>query len=250
MACGWTSANVRERHMICSDRNTCSGRADAETFMKPAAEQCEPAPSISEGRIAFVQFGLYQIEWLQDLSTKPRVPSAFTAPTGQLPQSSVHMRALFADYSVCDVTIPINLRTNRAVGYAFVDLTTPLQAQTAIVSLPGWEHSQAVEVQRMGHKLFDKDLITLGALRGRIDIDTPEFDIGVPVRRLGIAGVEEEDILEVEIGATRRTLIFEEGGEVVFGDSAVGRTSWKRWEGVYSGSSSRYSVVGRASFQK
>ena len=41
------------------------------------------------------------------------------------------MRALFADYDMCSVTIP---RTNRAVGYGFVDLTTPLQAQTAIVS--------------------------------------------------------------------------------------------------------------------
>jgi RNA recognition motif-containing protein len=47
------------------------------------------------------------------------------------------MRALFADHSVCDVTVPINPRSNRAVGYAFVDLTTPLQAQTAIVSLSG-----------------------------------------------------------------------------------------------------------------
>ena len=43
------------------------------------------------------------------------------------------MRALFADYDVCSVTIPINPRTNRPMGYAFVDLTTPPLAQTAIV---------------------------------------------------------------------------------------------------------------------
>lgn len=41
---------------------------------------------------------------------------------------------------------------------------------------------QAVEVHRMGYKLFDKDLIILGALRGKIDTESPEFEVGVPVK--------------------------------------------------------------------
>ena len=41
---------------------------------------------------------------------------------------------------------------------------------------------QAAEAQRMGHKLFDKDLLILGALRGKIDTDSPEFLIDVPVK--------------------------------------------------------------------
>jgi RNA recognition motif-containing protein len=45
------------------------------------------------------------------------------------------MRKLFADYDVYSVTIPTNPRTNRPVGYAFVEVTTPLQAQTAIILL-------------------------------------------------------------------------------------------------------------------
>jgi hypothetical protein len=44
------------------------------------------------------------------------------------------------------------------------------------------EDSQAIEVQRIGHKLFDKDLIILGALRGKIDTESSEFEIGVRVK--------------------------------------------------------------------
>lgn len=47
------------------------------------------------------------------------------------------LSALFAEFDVNAVTIPTNPRTNRPMGYAFVELATPLQAQTAIVSLSG-----------------------------------------------------------------------------------------------------------------
>lgn len=44
------------------------------------------------------------------------------------------------------------------------------------------EDSQAVEVQEVGHKLYDKDLIILGAFRGKIDTESSEFQIGVRVK--------------------------------------------------------------------
>ena len=47
------------------------------------------------------------------------------------------LSALFAEFDVKAVTIPANPHTNRPVGYAFVELTTPLQVQTAIISLSG-----------------------------------------------------------------------------------------------------------------
>jgi hypothetical protein len=42
--------------------------------------------------------------------------------------------------------------------------------------------AQALEALRMGHKLFDKDLIILAALRGKIDTGSDEFEIDVPVK--------------------------------------------------------------------
>jgi hypothetical protein len=41
---------------------------------------------------------------------------------------------------------------------------------------------QALEAIRMGHKLFDKDFTSLGALRGKIDTGSDEFEIDLPVK--------------------------------------------------------------------
>lgn len=42
--------------------------------------------------------------------------------------------------------------------------------------------AQALEARRMGHMLFDKDLIILGALRGNIDTGSDEFEIDILVK--------------------------------------------------------------------
>jgi hypothetical protein len=41
---------------------------------------------------------------------------------------------------------------------------------------------QAVEVERLGYKLYDKDVIILGALRGQIESESLEFQISVRVK--------------------------------------------------------------------
>jgi hypothetical protein len=72
----------------------------------------------------------------------------------------------------------------KALGGNVVTSSLPSEksrAQNCLI-LGTREDSQAVDVQRLGHKLFDKDLIILGALRGRIDTENPEFEIGVPVK--------------------------------------------------------------------
>ena len=72
----------------------------------------------------------------------------------------------------------------KALGGNIVTSSLPSdksRAQNCLI-LGTREDSQAVEVQRLGHTLFDKDLIILGALRGKIDTENPEFEIGVPVK--------------------------------------------------------------------
>ncbi|PFH55581.1 hypothetical protein XA68_17993 [Ophiocordyceps unilateralis] len=49
------------------------------------------------------------------------------------------LRAFFKNYLVENVSIPKNPRTDRPVGYAFVDLSTPTEAQRAIDELSGQE---------------------------------------------------------------------------------------------------------------
>jgi hypothetical protein len=47
------------------------------------------------------------------------------------------LRGLFQGYDVEEATIPVNPRTNRPVGYAFVNVTTPKAVQDAIKYLSG-----------------------------------------------------------------------------------------------------------------
>jgi RNA recognition motif-containing protein len=49
------------------------------------------------------------------------------------------LKDFFKGYLVESTTIPMNPRTNRAVGYAFVDLSTPSEAERAITELSGKE---------------------------------------------------------------------------------------------------------------
>ena len=72
----------------------------------------------------------------------------------------------------------------KALGGKYISSSLPLgmsSTQNCLI-LGIRQDSQAVEVQQIGHKLFDKDLIILGAFRGKIDTETPEFEIGVPVK--------------------------------------------------------------------
>ncbi|WEW56535.1 hypothetical protein PRK78_001981 [Emydomyces testavorans] len=47
------------------------------------------------------------------------------------------LKEFFKGFNVESVSIPVNPRTNRPVGYAFVDLTTAQEAQAAIATLTG-----------------------------------------------------------------------------------------------------------------
>ncbi|KAF2100741.1 RNA-binding domain-containing protein [Rhizodiscina lignyota] len=47
------------------------------------------------------------------------------------------LKEFFKDYLVESVSIPVNPRTSRPVGYAFVDLSTPTEAERAINALNG-----------------------------------------------------------------------------------------------------------------
>jgi RNA recognition motif-containing protein len=49
------------------------------------------------------------------------------------------LKEVFSSYSVESVTIPKNPRNDRPVGYAFVDLATPAEAERAIAELSGQE---------------------------------------------------------------------------------------------------------------
>ncbi|OJD19153.1 hypothetical protein AJ78_00853 [Emergomyces pasteurianus Ep9510] len=49
------------------------------------------------------------------------------------------LKDFFKAYTIENTSIPVNPRTNRPVGYAFVDLATPHEAQAAIAELSGKE---------------------------------------------------------------------------------------------------------------
>ncbi|KAJ5737515.1 Nucleotide-binding alpha-beta plait [Penicillium malachiteum] len=49
------------------------------------------------------------------------------------------LREFFKEYTIESTSIPVNPRTNRPVGYAFVDLATAQEATAAIESLSGKE---------------------------------------------------------------------------------------------------------------
>ncbi|KAL1987246.1 hypothetical protein VTN96DRAFT_4578 [Rasamsonia emersonii] len=49
------------------------------------------------------------------------------------------LKEFFKNYTIESVSIPVNPRTNRPVGYAFVDLATASEAQSAIQELSGKE---------------------------------------------------------------------------------------------------------------
>jgi len=51
--------------------------------------------------------------------------------------TEAELKTFFKDFLVEAVTIPINPRTSRPVGYAFVDLSTPSEAERAINELNG-----------------------------------------------------------------------------------------------------------------
>ena len=51
--------------------------------------------------------------------------------------TEAELKDFFKGYLVESITMPMNPRTNRAVGYAFVDLSTPSEAERAITELSG-----------------------------------------------------------------------------------------------------------------
>ncbi|KAF3767797.1 RNA-binding domain-containing protein, partial [Cryphonectria parasitica EP155] len=69
------------------------------------------------------------------------------------------LKEFFKGYLVEGVTIPKNPRTERSVGYAFVDLSTPTEAERAIAELSGkeiLERKVSVQLARKPEASADK----------------------------------------------------------------------------------------------
>ncbi|RDA95260.1 hypothetical protein CP533_1844 [Ophiocordyceps camponoti-saundersi (nom. inval.)] len=79
------------------------------------------------------------------------------------------LRAFFKDYLVENVSIPKNPRTDRPVGYAFVDLSTPTEAQRAIDELSGKEilgRKVSVQLARKPESPGEKAEVSNGDVSG------------------------------------------------------------------------------------
>ncbi|OAP55533.1 hypothetical protein AYL99_10506 [Fonsecaea erecta] len=54
------------------------------------------------------------------------------------------------------------------------------EAEIFIIGMPG--DPQGAHVEKLGHTLFNKDVLTMAALRGRVDRDSAEFRIEIPTK--------------------------------------------------------------------
>jgi len=80
--------------------------------------------------------------------------------------TEAELKSFFKDFLVEAVTIPINPRTSRPVGYAFVDLSTPSEAERAINELNGQvvlERKVSIQLARKPEQQSESAVVTEGA---------------------------------------------------------------------------------------
>ncbi|KAL1962587.1 hypothetical protein VTN77DRAFT_9380 [Rasamsonia byssochlamydoides] len=76
------------------------------------------------------------------------------------------LKEFFKNYTIESVSIPVNPRTNRPVGYAFVDLATAQEAQSAIQELSGKEILQRKVSVQVARKPEPAEAKAEGAVSG------------------------------------------------------------------------------------